>query len=292
MRRHAWALAALLAFPAVARPQEKAEATKGTIEERYQALLGEYQSKQEAFQKAYQAAKTDDEKRKAIDELLPKPDTYLSRFLALAEEDPKSKVAFDALMWVATNGRGRRETSSHKALDILTRDYITDPRLAKVLPSLAHSLSPAGPKLLRTALERSPHREVKGLACLALAQHDRHLAHGFLPVAETPEKETQYKQARDNIFGPEYAREIEAKGADAYNEEALTLFERAKAEFADVKTPRGTVGEEAELAMVEVKTLAIGKPAPEIVGKDLDGKEMKLSGYRGKVVVLDFWGDW
>ena len=37
---------------------------------------------------------------------------------------------------------------------------------------------------------------------------------------------------------------------------------------------------------------AVGLIAPDIVGQDLDGKEFKLSGYRGKVVVLDFWGNW
>jgi hypothetical protein len=35
-----------------------------------------------------------------------------------------------------------------------------------------------------------------------------------------------------------------------------------------------------------------GKRAPEIRGEDLDGKPLKLSDYRGKVVVLDFWGNW
>lgn len=37
---------------------------------------------------------------------------------------------------------------------------------------------------------------------------------------------------------------------------------------------------------------AIGKVAPEISGEDIDGKAFKLSDYRGKVVVIDFWGDW
>ncbi len=32
--------------------------------------------------------------------------------------------------------------------------------------------------------------------------------------------------------------------------------------------------------------------APEIVGTDVDGKPMKLSDFRGKIVMLDFWGDW
>jgi hypothetical protein len=38
--------------------------------------------------------------------------------------------------------------------------------------------------------------------------------------------------------------------------------------------------------------LAVGQIAPEIQGADLDGAPMKLSDYRGKVVVLDFWGHW
>jgi len=38
--------------------------------------------------------------------------------------------------------------------------------------------------------------------------------------------------------------------------------------------------------------LAVGTEAPDIVGEDTDGKPMKLSDYRGKVVVLDFWGHW
>ena len=36
----------------------------------------------------------------------------------------------------------------------------------------------------------------------------------------------------------------------------------------------------------------IGNLAPEIEGEDIDGVKFKLSDYRGKVVVLDFWGDW
>lgn len=38
--------------------------------------------------------------------------------------------------------------------------------------------------------------------------------------------------------------------------------------------------------------LEIGSVAPDIEGADLDGVAFKLSDYRGKIVVLDFWGDW
>ena len=36
----------------------------------------------------------------------------------------------------------------------------------------------------------------------------------------------------------------------------------------------------------------VGEIARDIDGVDLDGAPFKLSDYRGKVVFLDFWGDW
>jgi len=32
--------------------------------------------------------------------------------------------------------------------------------------------------------------------------------------------------------------------------------------------------------------------APQIEGEDIDGKPTRLADYRGKVVLLDFWGNW
>lgn len=42
----------------------------------------------------------------------------------------------------------------------------------------------------------------------------------------------------------------------------------------------------------EAQRLEPGMQAPEIEGVDLDGVAFKLSDYKGKVVMLDFWGDW
>jgi peroxiredoxin len=41
-----------------------------------------------------------------------------------------------------------------------------------------------------------------------------------------------------------------------------------------------------------ISHLSVGKTSPDIVGRDLGGAELKLSDYRGKVVVLVFSGDW
>jgi len=44
--------------------------------------------------------------------------------------------------------------------------------------------------------------------------------------------------------------------------------------------------------MARADTPKVGQKAPEIEGKDIKGKDLKLSDFRGKVVVLDFFGDW
>ena len=41
-----------------------------------------------------------------------------------------------------------------------------------------------------------------------------------------------------------------------------------------------------------IENLKIGGTAPEIAANDLDGVPFKLSDYRGKAVLLDFWGYW
>ena len=118
---------------------------------------------------------------------------------------------------------------------------------------IAYSASPAVPDTLRAIAEKSPNRKVQGQALFALAQ---------------------YHKDRD--------KEAEAEKG----------FEEVAEKYADVASYRGTLGEAAKANLHEIRDLAIGKVAPEIEGEDVDGKTMKLSQYRGKVVVLDFWGDW
>ena len=72
------------------------------------------------------------------------------------------------------------------------------------------------------------------------------------------------------------------------------LFRELAEEFGGLKRGFSTYGEIADAALHphSPDALDIGEVAPDIVGTDVDGVEFKLSDYRGKVVVLDFWGDW
>ncbi|MCB9831633.1 MAG: hypothetical protein H6807_04090 [Planctomycetes bacterium] len=74
---------------------------------------------------------------------------------------------------------------------------------------------------------------------------------------------------------------------EAYTE-ARAALDRAQ-DLA--KGQRGLLAEIREMIALR-ETLAVGMPAPDIEGVDLGGKAFKLSDYRGRVILLDFWGDW
>ena len=100
-------------------------------------------------------------------------------------------------------------------------------------------------------------------------------------VAKNPDMAEYYKDDMAYIesFKPN-AKEVEK------------LYETVIAGYAQITTQRGTLGESAEAALFEMRNLQIGMEAPDIAAADLDGVDFKLSDYRGKVVLLDFWGNW
>lgn len=65
-------------------------------------------------------------------------------------------------------------------------------------------------------------------------------------------------------------------------------------DHADVPYGYGTYGAiaNARLNPHDQASLAVGMPAPNIEGVDHLLQPMSLSRYKGRVVLLDFWGDW
>ncbi len=72
----------------------------------------------------------------------------------------------------------------------------------------------------------------------------------------------------------------------------MPMSAETMAQIRTLVDKKKTLGDVAKGYLDELQNVSEGKPAPEIVGKDLDGRPMKLSDYRGKVVVLVFWGSW
>jgi hypothetical protein len=139
------------------------------------------------------------------------------------------------------------------ALKSLAENWAADRKVAEhVAPRLQWAQSPEAETLLRAVSQQAPDREHKAHALLSLGV--------FLKNQEKPEAEK--------------------------------VLEQVASEYKDIKSGDRTVADAANAVLFEARNLVVGKTAPEITGEDINGKPMKLSDFKGKVVVLDFFGDW
>ena len=143
-------------------PQDRAKSL--TPDERYQALFQEWHTAWEGFLKANSEAKTEEELEAVGNHPGRSRLKYAAGFMALAREHPRTTAAEDSLVWVASHALFGRDTEEAKRL--LTRDHIRSAKLAPVFAFQVLTIgSEATEPLLREALSRTPHRDVRGMAC-------------------------------------------------------------------------------------------------------------------------------
>ncbi len=248
---------------------------------RYRAILRDYEASQRRLDEALRKAKTPQEEADLWQQK-KNPKEFARRFVELARESPKGPAAVEALFWALQHGR-MEGPEVEEALDLLARDHLRSKRLGPIcvaLDRLCGDWFPPAEKLFRAVLRESPHREARGAACLALADQMR-LRHDSAAAAL--------------LLGRASRTGLRAKKVAAWGEEAAELYRQVIARYGDLPADPDkeigarTLADTAKAGLDELLHLAPGKVAPDIEGEDLDGKKFKLSDYRGKVVVLDFW---
>ena len=98
----------------------------------------------------------------------------------------------------------------------------------------------------------------------------------------------EFVKANDKTLTAFYAANI-MLGMDAsnYENELIKYSKTAIASFPNNKSVQ-FFAKQMEVAA----KVAIGQPAPEIIALTPEGKPLKLSDYKGKFVLLDFWASW
>jgi hypothetical protein len=268
--------------------QGKSESHSGSPAEQYKAILKEFNEAAHANWSA-----TTDEERKQIVARLEKLPQQL---LDLVEKHPKDPIALDALTQVVTQEYWLDNYSTHpgwgqdsrqaKAIAILLRDHLQSDKLVETCKRVHFGFRRECEVFLRTVMEKSPHEEVRALACLRLAQFLKIRSQRLDLMQDQPEMTRRY----EGLYGKAYLDALRRQNRDQLMAEIEAVFEQAIKLYGDVQVPYGgTVAETAQMELHEIRYLSVGKVVQEIEGPDQDGTNFKLSDYRGKVVLLYFW---
>jgi hypothetical protein len=249
-------------------------------QDRLASLDKEHKAAEAAFRKEAQALPDTPAGSQKYEELWKAFDKgqqdRFKKAVELAQADPKSDSALVALEWLLTIPRAIYLPPGKTGIELATEHHATNPKIGKIVAWVGH-LAPglgdneaAAMALIKAVAEKNPDRTTRGQAVLALA-----------------------RAAKSRFAVAEYQRQPDVDQLAVAAEQA---FEAVLKDYADcprlTREKAGTLGEICRAELFELRHLRIGKTAPDIEGEDLDGVKFKLSDYRGKVVVLDFWGDW
>ena len=297
---------------------EQEEATEEKDEDTVDSVIEEFDDSMAEFRKAYEEAEEED-KRSVFQELYPKANEYARRLMKLVEDEPESEEAVKAFTWVVSRARGAMGT---KAAELLSEHHMESEAMATIaLTKTRARPSEKEFEFLQNLIDNSPHERVKGIASYAKAMQLKSASRTFnslkTAVAKAEEDAVESKD-KDGEVEKEAALALK-KATRNYNgfgksigDDALkmltndvtgsgetveSMFESVNETYGDVvlyeqADPPATVGAQCAGILFEIQNLTIGKVAPDIEASDLDGESFKLSDYRGKVVVIDFWGDW
>lgn|GEM_PF-2522349 len=194
----------------------------------------------------------------------------------LAENDGDD-AALTVIAWMLNN----RTNDSENCEVILAAKHMQSEKLE----SLLTQFSPLSEGFVRQVIAQTPHKSVRAAAQVTLAGKLNEDIQTAERLKGAPEEErAQY----EGWLGKERLEAIGKLDVEAARKEVIALYQTIERE-AD---PKSEAAKTAAGELFELRNLAVGMPAPEIEGPDLDGVAFKLSDYRGKVVLLDFWGNW
>ncbi|MFN0052382.1 MAG: trypsin-like peptidase domain-containing protein [Planctomycetales bacterium] len=242
-------------------------AITGPQEQRLHLTQG-YIKKMGWLTRELEEVKSEGEQRAIVNQRHPALE-YVPRLCELAERHPQSPAAFESLATVCqilldTEPPKDGWPEFERAARHLEAEFINDRRLINIMWTARLSSSPEVSRFLRAVAEGSSDASIRGTAwhCLGCS-----LAYGSQSIES-------------------------ADAAIAALQHVVQDYPDSVYYCSDPEHPFHRLGPEAEDLQYRLGQLAVGRQAPEITGRGQDGSEMRLSDYRGKVVLIDFWVSW
>jgi thiol-disulfide isomerase/thioredoxin len=231
---------------------------------------------------------------------------YLPRFLAIAEAEPSDEAAYRACMWIfdRTGNVGNDDLhmfdAEQQAWRIIAAHHAKGNKVPELCLEAVQRFGPAQEEFLRGILKQKDlPREHVGFATMALGES---LAHKFqylesFQAGGDPTSDNEFAAFLKKRRSPDWGKDLSPANAARFKTESAELLRTVLREYSEVPNTISMpyfrritkLGEKAQKSLHALEQLSIGAEAPDIVGKDLDGKPLNLRDYRGRVVLLSFW---
>ncbi|MDA7925462.1 TlpA family protein disulfide reductase [Mariniblastus sp.] len=251
-------------------------------QEKYDALQAEFQKSVKDLRDEIATLESKDDQIRILATKDPSTE-YGKRFLELAKFYPDTKASFNATLFVVGQTKGDLKC---EAMEYLLNRYADRVKLSKIAASLKQEVpSPDVERWFDLMIEKAKPGPVQASVMLNYSQYLGQLPMFRKTIAINPQVAERLPSTQ-----LEY---INAERTDAQNQKTASILNSVIQQYGDLKFQgRETFGEKAASELFELTQLKVGMTVPEIEGEDLDGIPFKLSDYRGKVVMLDFWGHW
>ena len=288
MRRAVWMLAILVSPSLCAAADERPEETLASLKKELVAASEELESRRKS-------GTNEAEQKKALDRFYETAADLGRRAMVIVKRRPDAPDAVEALIWARKVGTEGNAEFAGVVYDFVAENYLDSEAIPPFfrLAWVDAVKSPQVETCLRAAVERSKNAKVRALCCFILGRCYQELASTARDLND-PVRRVIREGILDR-FGPVVIQRLRALDPEKLTRDAEACFDRTVKEFGD-QQPLGTffppLGEQAEGMLFLLHHLGIGCTAPEIEGEDIDGKPMKLSDYRGKVVMVSFWATW
>lgn len=216
--------------------------------------------------------------------------TAAQKILDITRPHVDEAAAVEPLVWVV---RARcRDPIGHSAAELLIQKHLARPETIELADSMKQSGGDWVEPMLRAQIAANEFSaEQNCRVTLALAKCLQWQAELSRRLGDATQEDL--RQIERN-YGKEFVVQQRRVDPAKLEEEAMRLLLTASTEHTDLRLSRGgpTVAEIAKATLFEIEFLAIGKRIPELEGEDLEGIALKLSEYRGKVVMLSYWATW
>ena len=212
----------------------------------------------------------DSRSQEVIAKKRPDPSEFAARIKTLLRSDLDHEWTLKYGAWLLENDTALKPQSQRALLNAVEKHHMRSPLLGRFCVAMVYlndagelpeagqfPIRSRGTRLLEQIKKTNPSPEVQGQAALAIS-----------------------------IM-------LSALGDDRrIMEQRINNLREAIIKSADVRVGDSLVADIARDELFKINNLSKGRVAPDIIGKDSAGRPLRLSDFRGKVVMLVFWSSW